>query len=98
MKKRRNKSRIKSNIIKRQVIEIKELKKLIDNLNITCEQKDEIIGSIDGLRQDLIDVITDINDKREQYDALINELIEMKKIINQEVFKGRWKIIRFLLK
>lgn len=98
MKKRRNKSGIKSNIIKRQVIEIKELKKLIDNLNITCEQKDEIIGSIDGLRQDLIDVITDINDKREQYDALINELIEMKKIINQEVFKGRWKIIRFLLK
>lgn len=98
MKKRRNKSGIKSNIIKRQVIEIKELKKLIDNLNITCEQKDEIIGSINGLRQDLIDVITDINDKREQYDALINELIEMKKIINQEVFKGRWKIIRFLLK
>lgn len=98
MKKRRNKSGIKSNIIKRQVVEIKELKKLIDNLNITCEQKDEIIGSIDGLRQDLIDVITDINDKREQYDALINELIEMKKIINQEVFKGRWKIIRFLLK
>lgn len=98
MKKRRNKSGIKSNIIKRQVVEIKELKKSIDNLNITCEQKDEIIGSIDGLRQDLIDVITDLNDKREQYDALINELIEMKKIINQEVFKGRWKIIRFLLK
>ena len=43
-------------------------------------------------------IVEDIKSKCEVYDKLVGELTEMKKIMNEEVFKGRWNIIRFLLK
>lgn len=98
MKMKARKKDIKSEIIKRQSDEIESLKKSIEDLNITCEQKDELIGSIDGFRNDLIEVLKDLDDKRNKYNELINELTEMKKIMNREVFRGRWNLIRFLLK
>lgn len=98
MKRKAKRADIKSNIIKRQANEIDELKDTIADLNITCEKKDEIINSIDGLRSDLIAVMQDLDDKKDKYDAIISELMEMKKIMNKEVFHNRWWIIRFLLK
>lgn len=98
MKMKARKKDIKSEIIKRQSDEIESLKKSIEDLNITCEQKDELIGSIDGLRNDLIEVLKDLDDKRDKYDTLISELMEMKNIINEEVFHKKWWLIRFLLK
>lgn len=98
MKMKARKKDIKSEIIKRQSDEIESLKKSIEDLNITCEQKDELIGSIDGFRNDLIDVLKDLDDKRDKYDTLISELMEMKNIINEEVFHKKWWLIRFLLK
>ena len=98
MKMKARKKDIKSEIIKRQSDEIELLKKSIEDLNITCEQKDELIGSIDGFRNDLIEVLKDLDDKRDKYDTLISELMEMKNIINEEVFHKKWWLIRFLLK
>lgn len=98
MKMKARKKDIKSEIIKRQSDEIESLKKSIEDLNITCEQKDELIGSIDGFRNDLIEVLKDLDDKRDKYDTLISELMEMKNIINEEVFHKKWWLIRFLLK
>lgn len=43
-------------------------------------------------------IVEDLKSKGEVYDKLVGELTEMKKIMNEEVFKGRWNIIRFLLK
>lgn len=98
MKMKARKKDIKSEIIKRQSDEIESLKKSIEDLNMTCEQKNAIINAIDGFRNDLIEVLQDLDDKRNRYGELINELTEMKRVMNKEVFKGRWNLVRFLLK
>lgn len=96
--KRNRKSNIKSRIIERQTNEIESLKKRISELEIDCDEKDELISSIDSLRVEMEQIVEDIKSKGEVYDKLVGELTEMKKIMNEDVFKGRWNIIRFLLK
>lgn len=96
--KKNRKSNMKSRIIKRQIDEIDSLKKKIADLEIDCKEKDEIIKSIDTLRIDFKETIDDIKRKGEAYDKLIDELTEMKKVMNEEVFKGRWSLVRLLIK
>lgn len=96
--KKNRKSNMKSRIIKRQIDEIDSLKKKIADLEIDCKEKDEIIKSIDTLRVDFKETIDDIKRKGEAYDKLIDELTEMKKVMNEEVFKGRWNLVRLLIK
>ena len=96
--KRNRKSNIKSRIIERQTREIESLKKIISELEIDCDEKDELINSVDSLRVEMEQCVEDLKSKGEVYDKLVGELTEMKKIMNEEVFKGRWNIIRFLLK
>ena len=88
----------KSKIIARQVDKINSLQKQISSLEIDNAKKDELIKSIDVLRNDLFNIINELKNKSEKCDELIAELIQMKKVINQTVFKGRWKLIRFLIK
>lgn len=95
---KRKKSDLRSQIIKRQIDKIDSLKNDISKLKIDCKEKDEIIHSIDNFRDDLIETIDTLKAKGEEYDKLISDLKEMRKIMNQEVFKGRWKIIKWLLK
>ena len=99
-KKNKNKQRFdfKHQIIERQASEIDNLKEVISKLEIGCSEKDEIINSIDDLRNDLIETIDDLKSKKNEYDRLIMELSEMRNVINQTVFKGRWKIIKLLIK
>ena len=97
-KKRNRKSDVKSRIIERQTNEIESLKNKISELEIDCQDKDEIINSIDSLRMELDEAVQGIKAKGEVYDRLIGELKEMKKIMNEEVFKNRWSLIRLLLK
>lgn len=91
------KSDYKSQIINRQIDEIEHLKQEILKLEINCEEKNNLINSIDSLRNDLVSVIDEIKNKRQEYNKLIAELYEMKSLMNQTVFKGRWKLIRLLL-
>ena len=91
------KSDYKSQIINRQIDEIEHLKQEISKLEIDCEEKNKLINSIDSLRNDLVSVIDELKNKRQEYDKLITELYEMKSVMNQTVFKGRWKLIRLLL-
>lgn len=97
-KKRNRKSDVKSRIIERQTNEIESLKNKISELEIDCQDKDEIINSIDSLRIELDETVQSLKKKGDVYDRIIGELKEMKKIMNKEVFKGRWNIIRLLLK
>ena len=39
-----------------------------------------------------------IKDKRKEYDELIEELRNMKKVMNQTVYKGRWRLVKLLIK
>ena len=94
----RKRSDLNNQIIQRKNDEIECLKNKISDLEISCEEKDELINSVDSLRLELKEVIDDLKTKRDEYDRLISELFEMRKVFNQDVFKGRWKLIRLLMK
>lgn len=82
----------------RQAEEIESLKTQIDALTSLCEEKDKIIYSVDDLRKELAENVEEIKTKKNEYNSLVNELRYMKKIINQEVYRGRWKLVKFLIK
>lgn len=88
----------KSRIISRQVDEIDKLKQTVSDLEISCQEKDELISSIDTLIADMRETVDGINAKSEEYDKLIDELRQMKRIMNEEVFKGKWWLMKFLIK
>lgn len=92
------KSDIKSQIINRQIDEIEYLKQEILKLEIDCEEKNKLINSIDSLRNELVSIIDALKNAQQKYNKLIAELYKMKSVINQTVFKGRWKLIKLLLK
>lgn len=80
--KKRYETQIK--IVARQREEIASLKSKIEELERECEKKDELINSVEPLR--------------DEFQRLIDELKEMKTIANKKLYKGRWKIIRFLIR
>jgi chromosome segregation ATPase len=98
MKKTNKKSDFKNQIINRQIDEIEHLKQKISKLEIDCKEKDSLINSVDSIRSDLTSVVSKLKEQSQQYDGLIAELYQMKTVMNQTVFKGRWKLIRLLLK
>lgn len=98
VKKKNKKSDIQSRIIRKKTEEIESLKEMISELEIDSAEKDNIINSIDSFRDELSEIADDLKNKREEYDKLIKELTDMKKIMNEEVFKNRWNLVRLLLK
>ena len=50
------------------------------------------------VKKELKDITKELRGKRSEYENLIKELREMKTVMNQRVFKGRWKLVRFLIK
>lgn len=89
---------IKNRTILSQIDKIDKLEKMISELKISCEEKDSVIASINVLREDLFTIINQLKKKSDEYDSIISDLMEMRKVMNQTVFKGRWKLIRLLLK
>ena len=85
-------------IISRQLEHIEELKVQNEKLNMRLKEKDEIINSITLLRNELIKNISDVKKYKAKYKELIDELRKMKEILNREVYKNKWKLIKFLLK
>ena len=85
-------------MIVKQSEEIDSLKLEIDRLKLELKEKDEIIHSVDFLRDELSRNVAEIKKKKEEYFKLIEDLRNMKKIMNQEVYGGKWSLIRFLIK
>ena len=85
-------------LIKKQSEEIKELKLINQKLELKCEEKDEVINSVSFLREELKQNVAEIKKHKEEYKSLVDELKNMKEIVNKEVYKGRWKLVRFLIK
>ena len=94
----KKKSDLRGQIIVRQVDKIDSLQKQVSALEIDNAKKDEIINSINALRDDLFVTVNELKSKGEKYDELLAELMQMRKVMSQTVFKGRWKLIRLLLK
>lgn len=106
----KNKKRIKHNdrnnrkydlqnkILQRKNDEIESLKNRISSLEIDCDEKDELINSVDSLLAELREIVEELREKRDKYDELNSDLMQMRKVFDQEVFRGRWRIIKFLMK
>ena len=85
-------------IVLRQLDEIEKLKSSISELEIDSEKRTELIDSITDIRTELYEVIDDLGEKREEYTRLIEDLRQMKMVMNQTVFKGKWRLIKLLLR
>lgn len=84
-------------IVLRQLDEIEKLKSSISELEIDSEKRTELIDSITDIRTELYEVIDDLSERREEYTRLIEDLRQMKMVMNQTVFKGKWRLIKLLL-
>lgn len=85
-------------IVLRQLDEIEKLKSSISELEIDSEKRTELIDSITDIRTELYEVIDDLSERREEYTRLIEDLRQMKMVMNQTVFKGKWGLIKLLLR
>lgn len=86
------------NIVLRQLDEIEKLKSSISELEIDSEKRTELIDSITDIRTELYEVIDDLSERREEYTRLIEDLKQMKMVMNQTVFKGKWRLVKLLLR
>lgn len=85
-------------IISKQSEQIDGLKSEIESLKLECQKKDELINSVTPLRNELQQNVNDVKKKKNEFNELIQEMRKMKEIVNQEVYRGRWKIVRWLIK
>ena len=89
---------VKSKIIKRQAEEIKSLEKEVENLKAMCEEKDNVISSVSYLREELQSLIDETKSKMKDYDDGVAEVKKMKKIFDEELYRGRWNLVKLLIK
>ncbi len=89
---------MKDRIINRQSDTIEDMKKQISSLEIDVQEKDALLKSMDNLLDDMRKTVHDIDAKKDEYDKLIEELRNMKNIFNEEVFKNKWWLIKFLIR
>lgn len=85
-------------VISEKSEEIESLNAEIIKLRLQIEEKDNVINSIEPMRNELSQNIADIKKSKEEYKRLIGEVKMMKKIMNKEVFNSRWWLIKLLLK
>lgn len=97
-KKLKKKVELQEKLILRQSEQIEKLNVQIAKLKLEIEEKDNIINSVSSLRDELIQKNKDIDKLKEEYRALIDKIRKMKEILNQEVYKGRWWLVKFLIK
>lgn len=85
-------------IVLQQLDEIEKLKSSISELEIDSEKRTELIDSITDIRTELYEVIDDLSERQKEYTRLIEDLRQMKVVMNQTVFKGKWRLIKLLLR
>lgn len=85
-------------MISRQLEQIEDLKVEVEKLKQKLKEKDEIIVSVEPMRIELTESIKEHRRLKNEFQNLISELKKMKEIMNVTVYKGRWRIIKFLIK
>ena len=94
----KNKIKLQEKMISIQSEQIENLNAQVVELRLKIEEKDNIINSVSDLKDELIQKNKDIDKYKEEYRGLVDELRQMKEILNQTVYRGRWRIIKFLIK
>ena len=90
--------KFQNKIISRQSEQIESLKSENERLKLELQKKDEIINSIIPMRNELSQNISEVKKYKKEYKKLIDELRRMKKILNMTVYKGRWFLVKLLIK
>mgnify|MGYP003517155328 FL=1 len=85
-------------IISKQSEQIEKSNSEIENLKNKLIEKDKIINSIEPMRKEMAENLKEQKRLKNEYNQLISELKQMKKIINKEVYKNRWWLIKWLIK
>ena len=98
MKSEKKKLDFQQKIITRQSKQIELLKLQIEYLKQKCQEKDDVINSVQSIREELVENAKEHRRLKNEYKELVDELKQMKKIIDVNVYKGRWKIVKFLIK
>ncbi len=98
MKSEKKKLDFQQKIITRQSKQVELLKSQIEDLKQKCQEKDDVINSVQSIREELVENAKEHRRFKNEYKELVDELKQMKKIIDVNVYKGRWKIVKFLIK
>ena len=85
-------------MISRQSEQIEKLKSEIEQLTLECQKKDELIRAVEPMRKEMAANIKEHKRLKNEYRQLIQELKMMKSIMNREVYKKRWWLIRLFLR
>lgn len=70
----------------------------IEKLRLELKEKDEIINSVAPLKKELAENVEECKRLKNEYKSLVNKLRKMIDIVNQEVYKGRYWLIKFFLR
>lgn len=87
-----------SKMISRQSEQIEDLKSQNEKLKLELQEKDILINSVSPLKEELMQNIAEVKRSKKEYAKLVSELRKMKDIMNQEVYKNRWWLIKYLIK
>lgn len=87
-----------SQIIQRKNDEIEALKSKISLLEDEIDEKNKIIKSIEPLRKELVETVEDVKSKRDEYNELMSDLMQMRKIMDEEAFNNQWWIVKKLIR
>ena len=98
MKSEKKKLDFQQKIITRQSKQIELMKSQIEYLKQKCQEKDDVINSVQSIREELIENAKEHRRFKNEYEELVDELKQMKKIIDVNVYKGRWKIVKWVMK
>lgn len=85
-------------VISRKSEEIESLKLENEKLKQKLKEKDEIIASVEPIRKEMAEGVKEYKRLKNEYVKLIQELKHMKNIMNQEVYKNHWWLIKFLIR
>lgn len=89
---------MQNKLISRQSEQIKDLEQQVRDLQLEIEEKNKIINSIEPMREEMAKHIAEVKKRKVEFESLTNELRKMKDVLNETIYKGRWNIVKLLIR
>ena len=82
---------VKGRTIARQVETIERLEQQVKELEIDNKAKEEIINTVDDLREEFVSIVEDLKAKSKEYDSILKEMIDLKDTLREFVFTNKYR-------
>lgn len=89
---------MQNKLITRQSEQIKDLEQQVRDLQLEIEEKNKIIFSIEPMREEMAKHIAEVKKCKVEFESLTNEVRKMKDVLNETVYKGRWNVVKLLIR